>query len=102
MIDYFVQQRLQGAGSKAATLMQIAVMFSRTASAYVLEGDGEQAWKCYEQLIFIQNSVSAVNLPNLTALSMHISGGIPVVVQQCYQYGVAAVHSVWDYTSLRH
>ena len=29
------------------------------------------------------------NLPNLTAVSRHISGGNPVVAQQCYQYGVA-------------
>ena len=29
------------------------------------------------------------NLPNLTAVSRHISGGNPVVSQQCYQYGVA-------------
>ena len=105
----FVQQRLQEGGSKAATLKQIEAMLNdvqstcflqvelaavvdagkpMVESTYILEGDGAQ-------LIFIQNSVNVVKLPNLTAVSRHISGGNPVVAQQCYQYGVAAVSSAW-------
>lgn len=116
----FVQQRLQEAGSKAATLKQIEAMLNDVQSncfllvelvevvdagkpivesTYILEGDDALAWKCYQQLIFIQNSVNVVNLPNLTAVSRHISGGNPVVAQQCYPYGVAAVQSGWDYFS---
>ena len=113
-----VQQRLQEAGSKAATLKQIEAMFNdvqsncfllvelaavvdadkpMVESTYILEGDGALAWNSYQLLIFMQNSDNVVNLPNLTAVSWHISGGKPVVAQQCYQYGVAAVQSGWDY-----
>ena len=116
----FVQQRLQEAGSKAATLKQIEAVLNdvqtkcslqielaavvdagkpMVESTYILEGDDALAWKCYEQLIFIQNSINVVNLPNLTAISRQISEGNPVVAQQFYQYGVAAVQPGWNYFS---
>ena len=116
----FVQQRLQEAGSKAATLKQIEAVLNDAQtkcslqielvavvdagkpiveSTYILEGDDALAWKCYEQLIFIQNSINVVNLPNLTAISRQISEGNPVVAQQFYQYGVAAVQPGWNYFS---
>ncbi|KAK3731973.1 hypothetical protein QZH41_003372 [Actinostola sp. cb2023] len=66
-------------------------------STYILEGDGTLAWQCYEQLLVIQNSIQVANLPNLEALSRHVSGGNAVFAQQCYQYGVAAIQPGWEY-----
>ncbi|KAK3754796.1 hypothetical protein QZH41_007565 [Actinostola sp. cb2023] len=116
-IQPFVQERLQTAVNKA-TLRQIEEMFDddqtklllqielavvvdagkpMVQSTYILEGDGTLAWQCYEQLLVIQNSIQVANLPNLEALSRHVSGGNAVFAQQCYQYGVAAIQPGWEY-----
>lgn len=113
----FVQLRLQRA-DRAATLRQIEALLSNAQSkfllqielaavvdagkpmvesTYILEGDGTLAWKCYEQLLVIQNSIRTAHLPNLTAVSRDISAGIPHVAQQCYQSGLAAIQPGWDY-----
>ena len=89
-IQPFVQERLQTAANKVATLQQLQEMLTNNQtrlflqielaavvdagkpmveSTYILEGDGTLAWQCYEQLLIIQNSIHGANLPNLTALS---------------------------------
>ena len=116
-IQPFVLERL-AAVNKGATLMQLEEMLAdgeknvllrvelaavvdagkpMVEATYILEGDGMLAWKCYEQLLVIQNSIRTAHLPNLAAVSRHISEGNPAVSQQCYQYGVAAVQPGWEY-----
>ena len=93
-IQPFVQDGLQTAANKVATLQQLQEMLTNNQtrlflqielaavvdagkpmveSTYILEGDGTLAWQCYEQLLIIQNSIHGANLPNLTALSRQIS-----------------------------
>ena len=57
-------------------------------ATYILDGDGTLAWKCYKQLLVIQNSINAAHLPILRAVLRHISGENPAVGQQCFRCGV--------------
>ena len=66
-------------------------------ATYILDGDGTLAWKCYKQLLVIQNSINAAHLPILTAVLRHISGENPAVAQQCFRCGVSAVQPGWEY-----
>lgn len=66
-------------------------------STYILEGDGTLAWKCYEQLLYIQNSINTAHFPNVTAISRELSGGQPLLAQHWYQAGLAAIQPGWDY-----
>ena len=66
-------------------------------STYILEGDETLTWKCYEQLLYIQNSINTAYFPNVTAISRELSGGQPPLAQQWYQAGLAAIQPGWDY-----
>ena len=60
-------------------------------STYILEGDETLAWKCYEQLLYIQNRINTTYFPNITAISRELSGGQPPLAQQWYQAGLAVI-----------
>ena len=66
-------------------------------STYILEGDETLAWKCYEQLLCVKNSINTIYLSNVTAISGELSSGQPLLAQQWYQAGFTAIQSGWDY-----
>jgi len=48
-------------------------------------------------LLYIQNSINTAHFPNVTAISRELSGGQPLLAQQWYQAGLAAIQPGWDY-----
>ena len=113
-------RELQEAGSEAATLKQIEAMLNdiqsncflqvelaavvdtgkpMVESTYILEGDGALTWRCYEQLILIQNSVNVVNATSQTSLLYRSTSLEETMLLPSNSYGVAAAQPGWDYFS---